>query len=95
MKIFAEREAEEFLEKKGFPVAKRIFVSNYEECLNAARKIGFPVALKIVSKKILHKSDVHGVKLDIKNKEELNNGFNELKKIKNFEGVLVLEYLDG
>ncbi len=95
MEVLAEKEAEEFLENKGFPVAKRIFASTFDECLKAAKKIGFPLALKIVSKKILHKSDVHGVKLDIKNNDELKIGFDELKKIKNFEGVLVQEYLDG
>ena len=95
MEVLAEREAEEFLESKGFPIAKRIFVSNYEGCVNAAKKIGFPLVLKVASKKILHKSDVHGVKLDIKNFDELKKAFDELKKIKNFEGVVVQEFLDG
>mgnify|MGYP001611207851 CR=1 FL=1 len=71
MEILAEKEVIEFLEKKGFPVARRVFAENYEECVKAAKKIGFPLVLKIASKKILHKSDVHGVKLDIKNNKEL------------------------
>ena len=95
MEVLAEKEAEEFLERRGFPIAKRIFASSYEECVKAAKKMGFPLVLKIVSKKILHKSDVHGVKLDIKNKEELKKAFDELKKIKDFEGAMVQEYLDG
>ncbi len=95
MKIFAEREAEEFLEKKGFPIAKRIFAKNFNECEKAAKKIGFPLVLKIASKKIIHKSDVNGVKVGIKDEKELEKAFNELKKIKYFEGVMVQEYLDG
>ena len=95
MEILTEKEAEEFLENKGFPVAKRIFAFTYEECIKAAKKMGFPLVLKIVSKKILHKSDVHGVKLNIKNKEELKKAFDELRKIKYFEGVMVQEHLDG
>src|SRR3989344_4206584 len=72
MQVLAEKEAEEFLEKKGFPVA-----------------------LKIVSKKIIHKSDVNGVKLNIKNNEELKQAFNELKQIKFFEGAVVQKYIEG
>ena len=95
MEVLTEKEAEDFLEKKGFPVARRMTASNLEETLNAAKKIKFPLVLKIVSKKIIHKSDVHGVKVDIKNNEELKKAFNELKKIQNFEGVMVQEYLEG
>lgn len=95
MDILAEKEAEEFLENKGFPIAKRVFCENYNACLKAAKKIRFPLVLKIVSKKILHKSNVHGVKTDIKNTRELKKAFEELKKIKNFEGVVVQEYIEG
>ena len=93
MKVLAEKEAEEFLEKKGFPIAKRIFVKDFDGCLKAAKKISFPLVLKIASKKILHKSDVNGVRVNIKDEKELEKAFNELKKIKNFEGVMVQEYI--
>ncbi len=95
MQILTEKDAEDFLEKKGFPVAKRIAAKSLDETIKAAKKIKFPLVLKIISKRIIHKSDVHGVKLNIKNLEELEKAFNELKKIKNFEGVLVQEYLEG
>jgi len=95
MKVLAEKEAEEFLEKKGFPIAKRIFVKDFDGCLKAAKKISFPLVLKIASKKILHKSDVNGVRVNIKDEKELEKAFNELKKIKNFEGVMVQEYIEG
>ena len=95
MEVLTEKEAEDFLEKKGFPVARRMTALNLEETINAAKKIKFPLVLKIVSKKIIHKSDVHGVKVNIKNNEELKKAFNELKKIQNFEGVMVQEYLEG
>jgi acetyltransferase len=44
-----------------------------------ARKQGFPVALKISSPDIVHKSDVGGVLLNLDNDEAVENGFNELK----------------
>ena len=71
MKVLSEKDAEIFLEKNGFPVAKRIIAKNLEQTIKAAKKMGFPLVLKIVSKKILHKSDVHGVKLNLKNIEEV------------------------
>ncbi|MBI2672072.1 acetate--CoA ligase family protein [Candidatus Woesearchaeota archaeon] len=95
MNILTEKEAEDFLEKNGFPVAKRIVTKDLSQAIKAAEKIRYPVVLKIVSKKILHKSDVGGVKLNIKNEEELKKAFDELKKIKYFEGAIVQEYLDG
>lgn len=95
MQILAEKEAEEFLEKKGFPIARRIVAKNLDECIKAAKKIGFPLVLKVVSRKILHKSDVHGVKVNVRDVDELKKSFNELKKIRNFEGVMVQEYIEG
>ena len=49
----------------------------------------FPVALKVCSSKILHKTDVGGVKLGIKNKEELKKIFKEFKKKFPKENLLV------
>jgi acyl-CoA synthetase (NDP forming) len=95
MNILAEKEAEDFLEKNGFPVARRVIVKDLNQAIKAVEKIRYPVVLKIVSKKILHKSDVGGVKLGIKNEEELKKAFEEIKKIKYFEGAIVQEYLDG
>lgn len=95
MQVLTEKEAEDFLEKKGFPVVKRIYANNFDDVLSASKNIGFPIVLKIVSKKIIHKSDVNGVKLNIKNNEELKKSFEELKKIKFFEGVVVQKYIEG
>ncbi len=49
----------------------------------------FPVALKVCSNKILHKTDVGGVKLDIKNKDELKKYFKDFKKKFPNENLLV------
>jgi len=95
MEVLTEKDAEDFLEKKGFPVARRSFATNLDDTIQASKKIKFPLVLKIVSKKILHKSDVHGVKVNIKNENELKKAFEELKKIENFEGVIIQEYLEG
>jgi len=49
----------------------------------------FPVALKVCSPNILHKTDVGGVKLDIQNKEELKKTFKEFRKKFPTEDLLV------
>lgn len=61
-----ESEAKDVLAAYGIPVVKTLRVKNEEEAVAAAQTIGFPVALKILSPDISHKSDVGGVILDLK-----------------------------
>jgi acyl-CoA synthetase (NDP forming) len=49
----------------------------------------FPVALKVCSSKILHKTDIGGVKLNIQNLEELKKTFREFRKKFLYEDLLV------
>ena len=95
MEVLREEEAEDFLEKEDFPISKRKATKALNEALKIARKIKYPVALKIQGKNIIHKSDVGGVILDIRNDKELENAFNKIKKIKGFEKVIVQEYKKG
>ena len=95
MKVLIETEAEDFLEKEKFPVAERKIVKDENEALNAAKKIGFPLSMKIISHKILHKSDVGGVKYPLNSEDEIKKAFNELKKIEGFEGALVQKFIPG
>lgn len=76
MKIMNEKEAEDFLEKKGFKVNKRGFATNLEKAKKIAKEIGYPVVLK--NNKLLHKSDKGGVKLNIQ-EDTIEAAFRELK----------------
>ncbi|MBY9000309.1 MAG: acetate--CoA ligase family protein [Candidatus Heimdallarchaeota archaeon] len=49
-----------------------------EEAADLAEKIGFPVVMKITSPDIIHKTDIGGVKLNIKSKEEAVSTFEEI-----------------
>jgi acetyltransferase len=60
-----ETEARELLGCYGLPLAPAAFARSANEAALAARSLGFPVALKIVSPDILHKSDVGGVRLNL------------------------------
>ena len=95
-----ENEAKLLCQKYGLKIPKSRFARSLDEALEAAREIGYPVILKVVSRDILHKTDVGGVILDVKNDEELKSSYNELldnvkSKAPNarIEGVLVEEEL--
>jgi acetyl coenzyme A synthetase (ADP forming)-like protein len=53
------------------PIPKSAIARGLEQAVRVAEEIGYPVVMKIVSKDILHKSDVGGVALDLLNKKEV------------------------
>jgi acetyltransferase len=64
-KILTEPEAKRVLAAYGIPVVPTEIVLDAGEAAHAAGRIGFPVAVKILSREITHKSDVGGVALDL------------------------------
>jgi len=75
-----EHESYEVLKAYKFPVVKSSLAGNKTEAANAAQKIGFPVVLKIASPDILHKFDFGGVKLNLKNKNEVRQAYQKILK---------------
>jgi len=63
--------------------------------IESAAGIGFPLAAKIVSGRILHKSDHGGVKTGITTKNELAAAFERFKRLEGFEAMLVEEMVSG
>ncbi len=64
-------DVEAILKLYGFPMLPSAFIRKDTEAAAAARTVGYPAALKVVSAQIIHKVDVKGVKLHIKNDAEL------------------------
>jgi len=95
MKVFAEKEAENFLKKEGFNILYTIFASKESQVQSAVKKIGFPVVMKVSGRKILHKNKIGGVKIGIKNYEQAVKTFHHLMKIKDAEGVLLQRKIQG
>ncbi len=95
MEILAEKRAEEFLEKEGFPVAERYFVTAEKEALSRARALGYPIVMKVSSSKIIHKSEVSGVITDVRNESEVKSNLRRLLHIRNCEEVILQERIDG
>jgi len=63
----------------GIPIVPTLLTRNAEEAATAAERIGFPVALKIESAQIGHKSDVGGVVLNLASPSEVRAAFTRIK----------------
>jgi len=93
MKIFAEKEAEDFLRKENFDVVDSVFIRKKSEIKNVIKQ--FPVVMKVSGKKILHKNRLGGVKTGIQNHEQALKMFDSLMKLKNSEGVIIQNQIQG
>ncbi|MCK4415921.1 MAG: acetate--CoA ligase family protein [Thermoplasmatales archaeon] len=83
----AENEVKDLLKTYGVRTTNYKLVNKPEDLENLDLK--FPVALKVCSSKILHKTDVGGVKLGIQNMDELKKRFKEFRKKFPKENLLV------
>jgi len=92
-KIITEESAKIILSEYGINVPEYSLVTSDSEASSKAKEIGFPIVAKIVSDQILHKTDVQGVKVGIKNEEEAKESFldmyNRLSKEYDVKGVLL------
>ncbi len=82
----------EVLTAYGLPIVPTRIVSNREQALQAARKLGFPLVAKVVAEGIEHKSDRGGVLLDLRNRDELLDAYDRLEDAfgQEFPGMLVM-----
>lgn len=71
----------EILSHFGIPKAREELVNSPKEAMESAHKIGYPVALKVVSPDIIHKTEVNGLRLDIRDDEELVQSYNEMVNV--------------
>ena len=73
-----EHEAKKLCSLYDLPVTEIIVEKTEDKAVEAAKTIGFPVVLKIVSPQVLHKSDAGGVLIDIKDEAEVREGFKKI-----------------
>ncbi len=81
------------LDAAGISRVKEIVAKNETQAVLAAMKIGFPLVMKVVGP--LHKTDVGGVVLNIRNTSEVRKEFHHLNEIEGAEGVLVAQMASG
>jgi acetyltransferase len=87
-----------WLQENGIPVLAFRFARTPEQAVRGCREIGYPVAMRVVSPQILHKSDVGGVILDIANDAAAREAFAALESSaenKDFRGALITAMVEG
>ncbi len=77
--ILSEVEAKEILAAYQIPVVETCAVKDDEQAVIAAQALGFPVAVKILSGDISHKSDVGGVALNIESEADLRQSLQQMR----------------
>ncbi len=98
----SEGGAKAILEKYGIPAAREYPAASADEAADVAGKIGYPVAVKIDSPDIAHKTEAGGVKLNLNGETEVRKAFEEVtvnagryNPDARINGVLVQEMLTG
>ncbi|MFP3947944.1 MAG: GNAT family N-acetyltransferase, partial [Longimicrobiales bacterium] len=95
-------EARTLLETAGLTVAPGGVGRSADEAVEIAREVGFPVAAKLASIQITHKTDLGAVKLDLEDEDAVRSAFSEIEEILEregkkgqTEGVLIQPMLEG
>ena len=94
-KVITEESAKSILKSYGISVPDYALVTSTNEAVKAAKKLGFPLVMKVVSPQILHKTDVGGVKVGIDNVNDVKKTFNDMydrlskKKGVDVKGILL------
>ncbi|MCF8027824.1 MAG: bifunctional acetate--CoA ligase family protein/GNAT family N-acetyltransferase [Desulfobacteraceae bacterium] len=94
-----EIEAKDLLAAYGIPVNPTMFAGTAEQAAKLAEKTGFPVVLKVASSRIVHKSDVGGVALNLCDSAAVSEAFGQMaRRIEDrcpgaFDGVSVQKML--
>ena len=76
--VLGEAESRPLLQAYGIPLVPAEMAGTPEKAVEAASRLGFPVVMKIVSPQLLHKSDAGGIRLNLKNEEEVFIAYSEM-----------------
>ncbi len=85
----------EILQLSSVATTNYVWAKSAEEAAVFADKVGYPVVVKVVSPDVIHKSDVGGVAVGVKDRESLAEVYNRMSKIQGFSGVIVEEMVYG
>lgn len=98
--LLDEPTTEKLFTHYGLPLPMQALATNVDEAMKIAERIGYPLIAKISSKDILHKTDIGGVRANIKNKEDVISAWNEIMEntMKNaasaeINGILIQQFL--
>lgn len=78
---WSEWQVRSLLAQRGIPLIPATLATTAQQAAEAASTIGFPVALKIVSPDILHKSDMGGVSLNLQSEKEVRRACQHIMEV--------------
>ncbi|MBN2467242.1 MAG: bifunctional acetate--CoA ligase family protein/GNAT family N-acetyltransferase, partial [Deltaproteobacteria bacterium] len=78
--LMTEFESKTLLSAYGIPVNETYVAESPVRAVELARQIGYPVAAKIHSHSITHKSDIGGIRLDLRNADDVIDAFHEIQE---------------
>ncbi|MDR2907101.1 MAG: acetate--CoA ligase family protein [Bacteroidales bacterium] len=81
------------LDACGIPRAGEAVVTTKEDAVKEAKKLGYPIVMKVVGP--VHKSDVGGVVLNVKDDETVSKEFERMIQIKDTTAILMQPMLSG
>jgi acyl-CoA synthetase (NDP forming) len=90
-----EPEAKRLFSLAGLDVPRFSRATTSEEAVRFAREIGYPVVIKVVSPRVVHKSDMDGVAVGLDRDEDVTETFIRFSRVDGFAGVLVEEMISG
>ncbi len=90
-----EPDAKRLLRAAGLEVPRFLHTDDPEEAVRFAEDLAFPVVAKVVSSKILHKSDVGGVETGIRDAAGLRRAMERFAGLEGYEGTLVEQSVQG
>jgi acetyltransferase len=102
--LLSEFESKELLSQYGIPTVETRIARSEDEATKQASEIGFPVVLKVFSETITHKTDVGGVKLNLRDESAVRSAYQSIQSsvtekagVSHFGGVTVqpMVKLDG
>ncbi len=95
-----EEEVNRLLVAYGIPLVRSVRAATSDEAVKVAQDLGYPVVVKVDSPDVVHKTDVGGVMVDVRNDEEIRQGFarvtgavREAVPAARIEGVIVQQLL--
>ncbi|MBI5673727.1 MAG: acetate--CoA ligase family protein, partial [Nitrospirae bacterium] len=95
-------ETQALLAVMNVPLVTGAIATTAEKAVKVAQKIGFPLAVKLASHQIVHKTEVGGVQLNLRNEQAVRAAFKAIRgrlaqanKLEAMEGVLVQPMLSG
>ena len=90
-----EFDSKQFLSAFDIPVCREVLAENPDAAATEARKIGYPVVLKVSGADLAHKTEVGGIVLNLKNIRDVRKEGLRLMRIRGCEALLVQEMVKG